>query len=380
MKQQAVFLFALALLLSGAEVARAGKPAGGGGGGAKTPPNPDIVYLSDDGSTAALSQAAVRGVVLATGTDVSLQRSKAGRTYGSIAWSPDGRRMAWIELGLGMVGTPSSIVVAAPGGKPVVVYTAAPGDGNPMASTGTDTLAWVPDCTDPAVSHLLFAADPPAGIYALQMADGQPVGVPERLMATVVPPANVASIFPGAFAVSPRGRHLVFAGSGSSDPAYGVWVLPLCTTDHTPFLLLTLRDIRGTGWAPVMSMDWSRHGERLALSVTTGTDRNYPWRDLKIAALNYAYDAATGDEQILGNSGIWTVDLSARFGTASSEHSPQWGPSSGPGGCQRIAFSQSSDAGRGMYLLDIGDGQLGGCTINSPQPLGAKWPRALDWK
>jgi hypothetical protein len=376
MKQQAVFLFALAFVLSGAEVARAGKPVGVGGGGAKTPPNPDIVYLSDDGSTAALSQAAVRGVVLATGTDVSLQRSKAGRTYGSIAWSPDGQRMAWIELGLGMVGTPHSIVVAAPGGKPVVVYTAAPGDGNPMASTGTDTLAWVPDCTDTAVSHLVFAGDPPTGIYALRIVDGQPVGVPEQLMATVVPPANVGAVFPGAFAVSPRGRHLAFAGSGSTDPAYGVWVLPLCTADHTPFLLLSMGEIGGSGWAPVMSMDWSRHGERLALSVLT----NSPWRDLKIAALNYTYGAEAGDEQILGNPRIWTVDLSARFGTASSEHSPQWGPSPAAGGCQRIVFSQSSDAGRGMYLLDIGDGQLGGCTINAPQPLSAKWPRALDWK
>jgi hypothetical protein len=33
-----------------------------------------------------------------------------------------------------------------------------------------------------------------------------------------------------------------------------------------------------------------------------------------------------------------------------------------------------------MYLLDIGAGSTGGCDINTPQPLGAKWPRALDWK
>jgi hypothetical protein len=381
MKQQATWLFALAFALVGSTAAGAGKPGGGGGGGGgKAPPSPDIAYLSDDGSTDALTQAAVRGIVLATGTDVSLQKSKAGRAAGAIAWSPDGRRMAWIEVGLGMVGTPVSIVVAAPGSRPVTVYTAAPGDGNPRASTVTDSLAWVPDCTDTAVSHLVFAGDPPAGVYALRMIDGQPVGTPSRLMATVVPPENVASIFPHAFAVSPTGRHLAFAGSGSTDPAYGVWLLPLCTSDHTPFRLLSLREIGGTGWAPVMSMDWSRHGERLALSVVTGTDSNYPWRDLKIAALSYTFDAASGVEQVSGSSGIWTVDLSAEFGAASSEHSPQWGPSPGSGGCQRIAFSQSSDAGRAMYLLDIGDGSLGGCDINSPQPLNARWPRALDWK
>jgi hypothetical protein len=245
-----------------------------------------------------------------------------------------------------------------------------------MASNGTDTLAWVPDCTDPTASHLVFAGDPPTGIYALRMVDGQPVGAPEQLMATVVPPANVGSISPGAFTGSPYGQHLAFAGSGSSDAQYAVWLLPLCTADHTPFLLLSLQDIGGSGWAPVMSMDWSRHGERIALSVLT----NSPWRDLKIAALNYAYDVATRDEQILGSSGIWTVNLASQFGTASSEHSPQWGPSPAAGGCQRIAFSQSSDAGREMYLLDIGDGRIGGCTINAPQALGAKSPRALDWK
>ena len=288
--------------------------------------------------------------------------------------------MAWIEVGLGMVGTPVSIVVAAPGGKPVTVYTAAPGDGKPQPSTTTDSLAWVPDCNDDVASNLVFAGNPPAGIYVLRMVDGRPVGTPTRLMATVVPPENVMSIFPHAFAASPTGQHLAFAGSGSTDPAYGVWLLPLCTSDHTPFRLLSLGEIGGTGVAPVTAMDWSRHGERLALSVVTGTDRNYPWRDLRIAALNYAFDQASGAEQVLGSSGIWTVDLSAAFGTASSEHSPQWGPSPGPGGCQRIAFSQSSDAGRALYLLDIGDGAIGGCNLDSPQPLNAKWPRALDWK
>ena len=378
MKQHTMWLFSLALVLGAATASGAGKPGGGGGG--KTPPNPDIAYLSDDGSTDALTQAAVRGIALATGSDVSLQKSKAGRANGAVAWSPDGRRMAWIEVGLGMVATPVSIVVAAPGGRPAAVYTAAPGDDNPLASTATDSLAWVPDCSDAAVSHLVFAGHPPGGIYALRMIDGQPVGAPSRLMATVVPSGNVGTIFPHAFAVSPKGQHLAFAGSGSTDPAYRVWLLPLCTADHTPFSLLSLSEIAGTGLAPVISMDWSRHGERLALSVITSPDRNYPWRDLRIASLNYAVDTGSGVEQVSGSSGTWTVDLSGEFGTASSEHSPQWGPSPASGGCQRIAFSQSSDAGRAIYLLDIGDGQIGGCDINSPQPLNGRWPRALDWK
>jgi hypothetical protein len=66
-------------------------PGKGGGkpdGGAKLPP--DIIYLSDDGSTAALDQAAIRGIALAadgvSGSDYSLRKSKAGRDRGRVAW------------------------------------------------------------------------------------------------------------------------------------------------------------------------------------------------------------------------------------------------------------------------------------------------------
>ena len=107
--------------------------------------------------------------------------------------------------------------------------------------------------------------------------------------------------------------------------------------------------------------------------------RSFDWRDLKIVYLDYLNE---GDvEQVLGHEGIVTINLDGQFTAASSEHSPQWGPSAADAECQRIAFSQSSDAGRRLYLLDIGpNGLLASCGIPAPQLLGAKWPRALDWR
>jgi hypothetical protein len=163
----------------------------------------------------------------------------------------------------------------------------------------------------------------------------------------------------------------------------GINLVPMCGEDHTPFLLVGESDLVGDwGSMDVPSMDWSRHGERLAVSMVTSDDPNYPWRDLKI--IDLSYDSSSEAVAFLN---IWTVDLDYVFGAASSEHSPQWGPSKQGDACQRIAFSQSagvsdgSDSnGRNLYLLDINAGQLGGCAIDDPSLVTSKSPRALDWK
>jgi hypothetical protein len=374
-------LVALVFCLATVPVTNAARPGGGGGGG-KTAPDPEIIYMSDDGSTEALSQGAVRGIDLAadgaSGSDLSLLRSKSGRLYHAVAWSPDGKLAAWYEIGLGMVSTPESIVVAPTGGKPVPVFTSMPGDGQPQLSTSTDALAWGPDCSGNAQSILVFASHDPAGIYGIRFKAGV-AGAPEPLMLQTVDPQYW--VFPSAFAFSPSGQYLAFAGSGSisGKSSYGVWLLPMCPEGGAPFRLLSSSEIGGRGMGPVMSIDWSRHGDRLALSVTTGPDPSYPWRDLKIAYLNYL--KVGGVEQVLEHNGVVTIDLDEQFTAASSEHSPQWGPSAAGEECQRIAFSQSSDAGRKLYLLDIGpNGLLASCGIPVPRLLSAKWPRALDWK
>lgn len=182
-------------------------------------------------------------------------------------------------------------------------------------------------------------------------------------------------------------------------------MLPMCPTDVT-YEPVTLVDKTAIGaaddpcdtgqppsptntcypdWA-ILSIDWSRHGDRLAMSVTVGPDRNYPWRDLKIAYLNYSY-SDDGTEQVLGHNGVSTINLDSLFGAASSEHSPVWGPSNRGDSCQWIAFSQSAGAsdgstmnGRRLYLLNIDAGDGNSCEPGGPMQIDAKEPRAIDWK
>lgn len=381
MKRCCWILITVVMLVSALPAAQAAGPNSPGskpGGGGKSPPNPDIVYMSDDDSTAALYQSAVRGITLTAdglgGRDSSLQKSKAGRSYTNIVWSPGGNRVAWIEKGLGMISTPISIVVAAPGSKGSPVYTYAPGSGTPSVTGDIDSLAWGPDCDDSSASMLVFASYSPYRIYGIRFVDGQ-AGQPMQLLEL---PEFDGATPPHAFAFSPTGRHLAFAGF-DHEAQYGIWMLPMCTADRTPFMVVSGEEIGGTGWAQIQSMDWSRRGDRLALSVTTGPLPANQWRDLKIVNLNYLSTSA--GEQITGHNGVWNVDLDDVFTAASSEHSPQWGPSSPEAACQRLAFSQSSDiAPRSLYLLDINQSYVGGCEVNEPIRLNARVPRALDWK
>lgn len=373
-----------AMLFLCGPLAEAARPGGGGGGGGKTPPNPDIWYMSDDGSTNALSQAAMRGTVLATdgltGSDITLAKSKAGRVPGAIAWSPDGTKAAWFEMGLGMVSTSVSIMIGTPGGRGVAVYSSTP-DMTPYVSYGADGLAWGTDCSDPTQSILVFSAAAQIGvsrIYGIRFNAGK--AQPPELIAEWTLTGD-GSLSTWAYAFSPKGQYLAFAGRGD-DSTFGIWLMAMCGSSRVQTKLLTAEEIGGYsgGGDPVTSMDWSRNGDRLALSVTTSPDIDYPWRDLKVVYLGYQFK--DGTEEVFSYSSPVLVDLpDLNYPAASSEHSPQWGPSAPGATCQRIAFSQSSDAGRALFLLDIGaDGKPAGCPIETPLALPSVWPRALDWR
>jgi len=369
-------LLALLLLLS--PLAEAGKPVGGkpGPGGTKPPPNPDIVYMSANSRT--VNGPAIRGFALESNTDIELAKAKNGRGKGSIAWSPDGKWYAWIE----MVSQTSSILVAAPGQEARVIFSAQWGDSSKPYPDGynSDQLAWGPGCS-PGTTILVFQGfggpnNSPQGIYAIDNPeqDGAPF-IPRQLS----PQANASG-----FALSPTGQHLAYRYSSSNER---VLALPLCPAPGSPFVLVPKTDVGGTDdyWA-ISSMDWSRGGDRLAMSVVVGPDPDYPWRDLKIAYLSYSI--SNGTETVGSLQGVRTINLDSIFGAASSEHSPRWGPSAFGESCQRIAFSQSAGAsdgssmnGRRLFLLDVGT--LSGttsCQINVPLELGAREPRAIDWK
>jgi hypothetical protein len=362
------------------------------------PPSPDIVYTSY-GSNAP-SSPAIRGVTLASdglsGTDGQLAKAKANRDSGSIVWSPDGTRYAWVE---GAWQQTRSIMVAAPGQAPTPVYSAVYDTTDPYPSDGADVLDWGVSCTGTSV--LVFSANglppSPAGIWAIYDPELKGAGHIPQLISNI---GNASGL-----ALSPTGQHLAFRYLSTNE---GVSMLPMCSSDKTPVVLVEKAAI-GAADDPcidpsqprspsnmcnpdsaIVSIDWSRHGDRLALSVEVGPDPNYPWRDLKIAYLDYALSAA-GKETVAARASnpVFTVNLDndSRFGAASSEHSPRWGPNEPRAACQRIAFSQSAGAsdsstttGRNLYLLDVNDNGIGSCQVNTPQLLTSKTPRALDWK
>ena len=365
----------------------AGKPGGQPGSGGKAPANPDIVYMSAASNNFSTSE--MRGVTLSadrmTSIDSSLLKSATGRERHSVAWSPDGSRFAWIEGG--------AIMAAAPGGKPVVLYApTSPGD--PIVLGNSDTLAWATDCANSAGSVLVFHSGSP---YALQLlkigSDGAVTGREEiynnESEFVGFDPDTGGEIWAmsssGSFAFSPTGQHLAFhAYSKRLDP--GIHTIAMCPSQGNaargePVMLVRQQDLRGFDEDSVMSVDWSRSGRRLALSVTTSTDSAYPWRDLRVVDLDYSVDPKTGVESVVYYGSVRTLDsLAAYFGSASSEHSPQWDPSPAGEACERLAFSQSSDAGRKLYLADLltGDGCM--AAPETPQVVSAKNPRALAWR
>jgi WD40 repeat protein len=316
----------------------------------------------------------VRGVTLSfqsggavTATDSSMLSNATGRSVSNIAWSPDGKRFAWIENG--------AILTAVPGGRPAVLYPTKTGDPKPLDSS--DTLAWGPDCCGGGDSVLAFLSELPS--FAVQALTIKGSVVDHRAvlfrLKTHCDSPNVCTMSTGsAFAFSPKGQLLAFFGL-SDDLLPGVWAIPMGVTPHTPSPVLFASDIGGTDRInSVMSMDWSPSGARLALSVITGTDPNYPWRDLKIVDLTYGYDGVA--ETVSSGAVRPNTNPGSSFGAASSEHSPQWDPKPGDA-CQRLAFSQSSDSGRKLYLVDLVDGN--GCNT-ALRPMSAKNPRALDWR
>jgi hypothetical protein len=362
------------------------------------PPSPDIVYTSY-GSNAP-SSPAIRGVTLASdglsGTDAQLAKAKANRDSGSIVWSPDGTRYAWVE---GAWQQTRSIMVAAPGQAPTVVYSAAYGSTDPYPSDGADVLDWGVSCAGTSV--LVFSANglppSPAGIWAIYDPELTGAGQIPQVLSNI---ENASGL-----ALSPTGQHLAFRYWSTNER---VLMLPMCSIDKTPVVLVEKAAI-GAADDPcidpslprspsntcnpdsaIVSIDWSRHGDRLALSVVVGPDPNYPWRDLKLAYLDYALSAG-GVETVAARASnpVFTVNLDndSRFGAASSEHSPRWGPSELGAVCQRIAFSQSAGAsdgstttGRNLYLLDVNANGIGSCQVNTPRLLSSKTPRAVDWK
>jgi hypothetical protein len=396
----------MALMLSGDLVLARGKPA------PSAPPNPDIVYMSS--SSNAPSKPAIRGVAVTvtggtvTSTETQLLKPLDGRSAGSVVWSPDGSRFAWIE---GREPPTAKIMWARPGGAPSVLY--APSDEyDPHVWGGSDVLAWSNACSGVG-SVLVFARaakwDPVLEQYtessAIMAIDIEPASPGSEPPSHGSPRLIRAATRPNGFAVSSTGSHLVF-NSGYQENER-VSVVSLCTSSAPATTLLTWADFAAARYSQacsdepdatcpcngnighvcyeypipaVQSIDWSDDQRRLALSVTVGPDPLYPWRDLRVAYLDWDADA-----QAFTKNRVERIDLDAVFGPASSEHSPHWGSGAANGDCERLAFSQSAGAndgstmnGRRLYLYDLVTTST--ACLDGLREIPARDPRAIDWK
>ena len=397
---------ALFILAGGAEIAWGrGKPPP-----SPPPASPDIVYMSS--SSYALNKPAIRGVAVTitgdtiTSTDQQLLKALDGRNRGSIVWSPDGLRYAWVE---GRDPPTAKIMWAKPGKTPSVLYEPKVAS-DPHVWGGSDTLAWSNACSG-AGSVLVFTraskSDPvteletePAAIMGIDIDPATPNLDPPAVHS----PRLIRQVYyPNGFAFSPTGCYLVFnSGYGQNEKVSMVSMWPLSPTATT---LMTWNDFSAPRYPyacdneplsacpcngndaklcydypypAVHSIDWSGDGRRLAMSVTVGQDPNYPWTDLKVAYL----DGSEGSQSL---SKVERINFDAIFGSASSEHSPQWGSGTANNECERLAFSQSAGAsdgstmnGRRLYLYD--HVTITTACFSGPREIAAREPRAIDWK
>ena len=350
-----------------ASVSSAAPPNKGG-----PPPAADVAYMSPSykGTFSTPDKASVRGMAIdAAGTatgDGELWKS-ATRTSASIAWDPTGTWLAWFQESSDR-GTPS-IAVGTPGSAPVTAYVFVPAV--LWTTTISDALAWGRGCDGNPVLYFMGNKGPWLAAPTLWVLDPFATDPqPQELYATTRAVSGLA--------VSPLGS---FVALGDYSAAFGggagILALPLTCVPGTALPvaagpaqpLFALRYDEDLGWAT--SMDWSRDGRRLAISMgrqvlITGGSLLYD-PELWVAELNYLADS--GSEQV-------TFGFLRHFPSGSMLF-PSWAPTTDPAACDRLAFTAAGS----VHLMDLPRPGFASsdCAIPSPTNVGGK-SIALDWK
>ena len=199
-------------------------------------------------------------IAYATGNDiVAAQPDGSGRRtlvsgigHGGLAFSPDGRRLAyWSQTGAG--GTIDLVIVNADGSNPVTVSTG-------VGEVTSPSPAWSPDGTKIAYSaRVAQPGDPVCVGQGYQNGDF----CTSRLFLAAVDGSGARQIGSPAMDArspdwSPDGKTIAFGG-GNATPGFGVH-LYLMDADGTN--VRQLSDVVGTDWAFVR-VDWSRDGSKI---------------------------------------------------------------------------------------------------------------------
>jgi hypothetical protein len=267
-----------------------------------SPDGQQLVFASDRAREWDIWLLDVQDALLGTGEGAVTLLADAGSADRAPAWSPDGRKIAFVSLfSGGPGGTEERIYAVRPDGRDLSLLW--PDVGSEAAMYGI-TLSW-----SPGGYSLVYGGEI---IYEITV-DGFTAGHPQRIVAGYTPD------------LSPDGTRLAYAVKRSEDSLYELDIQVMSVNGAGDSVFNVTRTIRGMREAPSESHDpeWAPNGQQLVL--VDGGDRIY----------------VVDIEDALRGEGVPEVAWGMRG------RDPAWSPDG-----EHIAFAAQRDGNWDLYVAD----------------------------
>jgi Tol biopolymer transport system component len=331
-----------------------------------SPDGRQVAFASDRANGWDIWVLDVRDSLQGSGEDAVTLLADAGSADRAPAWSPDGRKIAFVSLfSGGPGGTEERIYGVRPDGRDLSLLW--PDVGSEAAMHGV-TLSWSPD------SHsLVYGGEI---IYEITV-DGLAGSHPQRIVAGYTPD------------LSPDGTRLAYAVQRSEDSPFELDIQVKSVGGTSDSILNVTRTIKGVRESPAESHDpeWAPDGRKLAL--VTGVDRIY------VVDVEHALEGGGVPEIAWGMRGrdpAWSPDgehlafAAQRDGNwdlyvaAAEPADPGWLLSQrGVAALAIVALLVlTSGQGAGFTLLVALTGSLVGAVLGSPGGIGSASEKAIS--